>query len=177
MGRKAFAALFLAAIAGSSIAYAGEDKAPATIDLEHNANITYPPPLPREKPAKKAGPPKNIGWRPGGDVLNHVSEASKMILSGRSYRVTGDQYSAAAMQVLFIESQYPDRICATRRVKLHFHLGYDMRAKKRMKEMDWAWIAFMRPENVARLGKLPQYGKGWRTVKGSEFLGLCKKGS
>jgi hypothetical protein len=115
-----------------------------------------------------------IKLRPGGDMLRHVNEATRMIQSGKSYRVTGDQYSAAAMQVLFIESQFPDRICATKRAKLHFHLAYDARTKEKMKTPDWAFVSFIRPENLKRLGDLPQFGKGWKTVKASDYLGLCK---
>ena len=112
--------------------------------------------------------------RLGGDMVAHVNEATRMMQSGKSYRVTGDQYSAAAMQVLFIESQFPDRICAMKRAKLHFHLAYFPMTKEKMKTPDWAFAAFIRPENLKRLGDLPQYGKGWKTVKASDFLGLCK---
>jgi hypothetical protein len=97
-----------------------------------------------------------------------------MLQSGKSYRVTGDQYSAAAMQVLFIESQFPDRICATKRAKLHFHLGYYVKTKEKMKTPDWMFINFIRPENMKRLGDLPEFGKGFKTVKASDYLGLCK---
>ena len=115
-----------------------------------------------------------IKRRLGGDVVAHVNEATRMIQSGKSYRVTGDQYSAAAMQVLFIESQFPDRICATKRAKLHFHLGYYVKTKEKMKTPDWMFINFIRPENMKRLGDLPEFGKGWKTVKASDYLGLCK---
>ena len=54
-----------------------------------------------------------IGERHGGDLLTHINQATYMMGTGKSYRVVGDQYSAAAMQVLFIESQYPDRVCAS----------------------------------------------------------------
>lgn len=112
--------------------------------------------------------------RLGGDLLTHVNEATRMMQSGKSFRVTGDQYSAAAMQVLFIESQFPDRICATKRAKLHFHLAYDTLHKEKMKAPDWVFVSFIRPENLKRLGDLPQFGKGWKTVKASDYLGLCK---
>ena len=121
-----------------------------------------------------AGNETKIGRRLGGIFLEHIQEVTTMLQSGKSYRVVGDQYSAAAMQVLFIESQFPDRICATKRVKLHFHLGIDVKTKVKMKEPDWAFISFIRPENIKRLGPLPVYGKGFKTVKGSDFLGLCK---
>jgi hypothetical protein len=128
-----------------------------------------------------AGPPDTafaksyeIGWRPGGDVFTYIVEALDMLRSGRSYRVTGDQYSAAAMQVVYLESQMPGRICATPRARLHFHLGFDRQTKTAMKEPDPVWVAFIRPENLKRLGKLPQYGKGFKTVKASDYLGLCK---
>jgi hypothetical protein len=115
-----------------------------------------------------------IKRRYGGDVLHHVNEATVMMASGKSYRVTGDQYSAAAMQVLFIDSQFPDRICAAKRAKLHFHLGIYQKTKERMKTPDWIFIKFIRPENMKRLGALPEFGKGFKTVKASDYIGLCK---
>src|SRR5262245_53839742 len=87
-----------------------------------------------------AGPSETtLGWRPGGDLLKHVNQATKMIQSGKHYRVVGDQFSAAAMQVLFIESQFPERICASKRAKLHFHLAMDTTTKQKMKVPDWAF--------------------------------------
>ncbi len=115
-----------------------------------------------------------IKRRLGGDLLSHVNEATRMMQSGKSFRVTGDQYSAAAMQVLFSESQFPDRICATKRAKLHFHLAYDAKNNEKMRTPDWVFVSFIRPENLTRLGDLPQFGKGWKTVKASDYLGLCK---
>ena len=127
-----------------------------------------------QDPSLAATKEVNLKLRLGGDLLTHVNEATRMMESGKFYRVTGDQYSAAAMQVLFIESQFPDRICATRRAKLHFHLAYDPRTKQKMKKPDWVFVSFIRPENLKRLGDLPQFGKGWKTVKASDYLGLCK---
>lgn len=115
-----------------------------------------------------------IGERYGGDLLTHVNQATYMMSTGKSYRVVGDQYSAAAMQVLFIESQYPDRVCATRNAKLHFHLGMDPQTGETMKEPNWVWTAFIRPENMKRLGKLPEFGKGYKTVRAIDYLGRCK---
>jgi hypothetical protein len=112
--------------------------------------------------------------RLGGDVVAHINEATRMMESGKNYRVVGDQYSAAAMQVLFIESQFPDRICATKRAKLYFHLGFYTKTKEKMKTPDWMFSNFIRPENLKRLGNLPQFGKGWKVVKASDYLGLCK---
>jgi hypothetical protein len=117
---------------------------------------------------------RNIRMRRGGELIKHINEAARMIASGRSYRVIEDQYSAAAMQVLFVESQVPDRICAGRRAKLHFHLSMNLLTRKPDTKPDWAFVAFIRPENLKRLGKLPQYGKGFKTVQASDFLGLCE---
>lgn len=117
-----------------------------------------------------------IKRRYGGDVVAHVNQATRMMQGDTTYRVVGDQYSAAAMQVLFIESQFPDRICATKRVRLHFHLALYTKTKEKMKEPDWLFINFIRPENMKRLGDLPQFGKGYKTVKAIDYLGLCKKG-
>jgi hypothetical protein len=116
----------------------------------------------------------NIGWRPGGDLYAYIAEALDMLRSGRSYRVTGDQYSAAAMQVVYLESHMPRRICAISSAKLHFHLGFDQDARRPMKTLDPVWVAFIGRENLRRLGKLPAYGKGFKTVKASDYLGLCK---
>jgi hypothetical protein len=121
-----------------------------------------------------AGTDVNIKRRFGGDIVAHVNEATRMMQTGKTYRVTGDQYSAAAMQVLFIESQFPDRICATKRAKLHFHLGYYTKTHEKMTNPDWMFTNFIRPENMKRLGDLPQFGKGFKTVKASDYLGLCK---
>jgi hypothetical protein len=130
--------------------------------------------LASQDPALTATKEVKIKRRHGGDVLKHVNEATTMMGSGKNYRVTGDQYSAAAMQVLFIESQFPDRICATRRVKLHFHLGIYEKTNEKMKAPDWVFTRFIRPENMKRLGDLPEFGKGFKTVKASDYLGLCK---
>ena len=124
-------------------------------------------------------PPANaksldIGWRPGGDVYTYIVEAMDMLRSGQSYRVTGDQYSAAAMQVVYLESQMPGRICARRNARLNFHMGFDKTTKKPLRELDPVWVAFIRPENLRRLGRLPAYGKGFKTVRASDYLGLCK---
>jgi hypothetical protein len=133
-------------------------------------------PIPREKPANLMRRPLQIlRTRYGGEILTHVLEAQQMLNSGKRFRVRGDQYSAAAMQVLFIESQAPERICADRRAKLHFHLSYNLKTKTAEKEPDWSFVAFIGPDNLERLGKLPQFGKGWKTVKAVDFLGACRK--
>lgn len=113
--------------------------------------------------------------RYGGELIAHVNEATRMMQGDTTYRVVGHQYSAAAMQVLFIESQFPDRICATRQAKLYFHLSYNLKTKESLKEPDLLFTRFIRPENLKRLGKLPRYGKGWKIVKASDYLGLCGK--
>jgi hypothetical protein len=116
----------------------------------------------------------NIGWRPGGDVYTYIAQALDMFRSGRSYRVTGDQYSAAAMQVVYLESKMPARICASQEAKLHFHLGFDKDSRRPMAGLDPVWVAFIRPENLRRLGRLPAYGKGFKTVRASDYLGQCR---
>src|SRR5690348_16643517 len=114
-----------------------------------------------------------IGERHGGDLLTHINQATYMMSTGNGFRVVGDQYSAAAMQVLFIESQYPDRVCASPRVRLHFHLAFDPIAHKNDKEPDWVFTAFIRPENLKRLGSLPEFGHGFKTVRAIDFVGRC----
>lgn len=115
-----------------------------------------------------------IGWRPGGDVYTHIAQAIDMLGSGKSYRVTGDQFSAAALQVVYLENQMPDRICATSKARLHFHLGFDKETGKPMKKPDVVWITLIGMKNLKRLGRLPEYGKGFKTVRASDYLGLCK---
>lgn len=97
-----------------------------------------------------------------------------MLGSDKSYRVTGDQFSAAALQVVYLENQMPDRICATRKARLHFHLGFDKETGKPMKKPDVVWVTLIGAKNLKRLGRLPEYGKGFKTVRASDYLGLCK---
>lgn len=123
-------------------------------------------------PAHAAGS-ATIGWRPGGDVYTYIAQALDMLRSGKNYRVTSDQYSAAALQVVYLKNQMPDRICATRSARLHFHLGFDKATHKPMNEPDVVWVALVGPDNLKRLGKLPEYGHGFKTVKASDYLGLC----
>lgn len=115
-----------------------------------------------------------IGFRPGGDVYTYIAQALDMLRGSNSYRVTGDQYSAAALQVVYLENHMPGRICATPRARLHFHLGFDRATGKPMKKPDVVWVAFVGPGTLKRLGKLPEYGHGFKTVKASDYLGLCK---
>jgi hypothetical protein len=115
-----------------------------------------------------------IERRNGGQLLKHIHQAMVMIRSGYAYRVVGDQYSAAAMQVLYLESRVPVRLCAIRKARLHFHLGKSPRTGKSMKKLDWISTQFIRPQNARRLGKLPDYGEGFKSVKASKFLGLCR---
>jgi hypothetical protein len=117
---------------------------------------------------------ENIGFRPGGDLYSYMDQAFGMLKGGRSYRVTGDQYSAAAMQVVYLKNHMPGRICATRNARLNFHLGYDRETKAPIEKPDAVWVAFIGQNNLRRLGRLPQYGKGFKTVRASDYLGLCK---
>lgn len=114
-----------------------------------------------------------IGRRDGGQLLAYVHEALAMMRSGYRYRIIGDQYSAAAMQVLYIESRDPSRICATAKAKLHFHLGRSPQLGN-MKKLGALSRAFIGPRNLKRLGKLPKYGEGFKTVKASAYVGLCR---
>ncbi|MFZ5677354.1 MAG: hypothetical protein ACOZAM_30700 [Pseudomonadota bacterium] len=115
-----------------------------------------------------------IGFRPGGDVYTYIAQAIDMLHSGKSYRVIGDQFSAAALQVVYLENQMPGRICASPKAKLHFHLGFDKETGRPMKKPDIVWVTMIGPRNLKRLGKLPEYGTGFKTVKASDYLGLCK---
>ncbi|MBK1869191.1 hypothetical protein [Taklimakanibacter albus] len=115
-----------------------------------------------------------IGFRPGGDVYTYIAQALDMLRGGKSYRVIGDQFSAAALQVIYLENQMPGRICASPKAKLHFHLGFDKETGRPMKKPDVVWVTLIGPKNLKRLGKLPEYGTGFKTVKASDYLGLCK---
>jgi hypothetical protein len=115
-----------------------------------------------------------IGFRPGGDVYTYITQALDMLRGGKSYRVIGDQFSAAALQVVYLENQMPGRICASPKAKLHFHLGFDKETGRPMKKPDVVWVTMIGPRNLKRLGKLPEYGTGFKTVKASDYLGLCK---
>jgi hypothetical protein len=115
-----------------------------------------------------------IGFRPGGDVYSYITQALDMLRGGKSYRVIGDQFSAAALQVVYLENQMPGRICATPKAKLHFHLGFDKETGRPMKKPDVVWVTLIGAKNLKRLGKLPEYGTGFKTVKASDYLGLCK---
>ena len=122
----------------------------------------------------QAAAPTTIGFRPGGDVYTYIDQAIGMLRGGKSYRVTGDQYSAAALQVIYLENQMPARICATVKAKLHFHLGFDKETGRPMKRPDVVWVALVGAKTLKRLGRLPEYGTGFKTVKASDYLGLCK---
>jgi hypothetical protein len=114
-----------------------------------------------------------IGRRDGGQLLTHIHEGIEMIRKGYSYRIIGDQYSAAAMQLLYIESRKPTRLCAARKVRLYFHLGKNPRTGP-TKKLDWLSTEFIGRANLRRLGKLPVYGHGFKTVKASDYIGLCR---
>lgn len=35
-------------------------------------------------------------------------------------------------------------------------------------------VTLIGAKNLKRLGRLPEYGKGFKTVRASDYLGLCK---
>src|SRR4029453_6027660 len=95
-----------------------------------------------------------IGTRAGGYLLVFYVQANHMMYSGNRYRVAGDQYSAAAMQMLFIESRYPRRVCATPMPKLHFHQAFDPVTKRPIKKRSRLYrlfTAFLGKGNLKRL--------------------------
>lgn len=126
--------------------------------------------IPLEKPSHV----RFLDRRPGGLLLAHWYEAMFLLASGDYIEVLNDQYSAAAMQVLYIKSKAPDRICSFPGVNLHFHLPYNALTKEAIEEPNWLFKAFIQPKNLERLGTLPQFGMGWKTVKAVDFLGQCK---
>jgi len=118
-----------------------------------------------------------IGERAGGYLLVYFVQAHQMMSSGNRYRVAGDQYSAAAMQMLFIESRYPRRVCATPMPKLYFHQAFDPVTKRPIKKRSRLYrlfTAFLGKRYLKRLGPLPESGQGFKTVRATDYLGRCK---
>ena len=77
-------------------------------------------------------------------------------------------------QVVYLKGKMPGRICAARGATLNFHLGYDKDTGSSMQKPDIVWVKLMGLRTLRRLGLLPEYGKGFKTVKASDYLGLCK---
>jgi hypothetical protein len=128
-------------------------------------------------PAQAGSKEVRIGDRPGGHLLVYYVQASHMMSSGDRYRVAGDQYSAAAMQVLFIERRHPRRVCASPMAKLHLHQAFDPVTKKTIRKRSRLFrlfTAFLGKGNLKRLGPLPEFGQGFKTVRASDYLGRCK---
>ncbi len=114
-----------------------------------------------------------LGQRGGGYLFIYIIAGKQMISSGNSYRVRGDQYSAAAIQALFIEKRDPGRICASPFAKLHFHKPFNPLTKTTMKDWRKWLIAFIGRANLKRLGPLPETGEGLKTVRATDYLGRC----
>jgi len=112
--------------------------------------------------------------RSGGYLFIYIVAGKQMISSGNSYRVRGDQYSAAAIQVLFIERRDPRRMCASPFAKLHFHKPFNPITKMTMKNWRRWLIAFIGKANLKRLGPLPDSGKGFKTVRATDYVKRCK---
>jgi hypothetical protein len=115
-----------------------------------------------------------LSQRGGGYLFIYAIAGKQMISSGNSYRVRGDQYSAAAIQALLIERQKPGRMCASPFPKLHFHKPFNPITKTTMKDWRKWLIAFIGKANLERLGPLPDSGKGFKTVRATDYLGRCK---
>ena len=115
-----------------------------------------------------------IGERAGGYLFLYIVQAKQMIATGNSYRVRGDQYSAAAIQVLYVEKRHPERICASPFAKLHLHQPFNAITKTPLK--DWKrWLqAFIGRANMKRLGPLPVAGQTDKTVRATDFVGSCR---
>jgi hypothetical protein len=115
-----------------------------------------------------------LAQRSGGYLFIYIIAGKQMISSGNSYRVREDQYSAAAIQVLYIERQKPGRICASPLAKLHLHKPFNPITKTTMANWRKWLIAFIGKANLRRIGPLPEVGKGFRTVRATDYLGRCK---
>jgi hypothetical protein len=115
-----------------------------------------------------------IWSRTGGYLFLYIIQGKQMISTGNSYRVRGDQYSAAAIQVLFIEKRDPDRICASPLAKLHFHQPFNPITKTPVKNARRWLVAFIGRANLKRLGPLPEVGQTPKTVRATDYVGRCK---
>jgi hypothetical protein len=112
--------------------------------------------------------------RSGGYLFIYIIAGKQMIASGNRYRVRGDQYSAAAIQALFIEKRHPGRICAAPFPKLHFHKPFNPLTKATMKDWRKWLVAYIGEANLRRLGPLPEMANGYKTVRATDYLGRCK---
>jgi hypothetical protein len=115
-----------------------------------------------------------IGERAGGYLFLYIAQAKEMIATGNSYRVREDQYSAAAIQVLYVERRRPDRVCASPLAKLHFHQPFNPITKAPLKGSKRWLLAFIGAANLERLGPLPKAGQTDETVRATDFVGSCK---
>jgi hypothetical protein len=115
-----------------------------------------------------------IGERGGGYLFLYVAQAKEMIATGNTYRVREDQYSAAAIQVLYVERRHPERICASPFAKLHFHQPFNPVTRTPLKDWKRWLLAFIGRANVKRLGPLPVVGETDKTVRAIDFVGRCK---
>ena len=61
-----------------------------------------------------------IGSRPGGNVASHLMIARQWHTLGIGVRLTGSQYSAAAMQVILFKKLGGD-VCARKGIRLYLH--------------------------------------------------------
>jgi hypothetical protein len=112
--------------------------------------------------------------RSGGYFFVYMILGKRMIESGTSYRVREDQFSAAAIQVLYVKRWAPDRICASPIAKLHFHQPFDPTTRRTMKDSRKWLVAFIGKAYLRRLGPLPELGKGFKSVRATDYLGQCK---
>jgi hypothetical protein len=86
-----------------------------------------------------------LGDRPGGFVHGHMLIADAWLQHGRRIVLTGDQYSAAALQVAYF-AVMGGRICARPGVRLHYH-GSCNRVTRTCKGDPNRWIT-RRPGDV-----------------------------
>lgn len=63
-----------------------------------------------------------FGYRPGGYSFVFVNRAKAMLARGDRIVITGDQMSAAAIQVVWYR-QHGGKVCAKPGVQMFFHLG------------------------------------------------------
>jgi hypothetical protein len=112
--------------------------------------------------------------RSGGYFFVYMILGKRMIESGKSYRVREDQYSAAAIQVLYVKRWAPDRICASPIAQLHFHQPFDPATKTTIKGARKWLVEFIGRANLKRLGPLPNVDEGDKTVRATDYLGQCK---
>lgn len=112
-----------------------------------------------------------LWYMPGGVVGEHIRQA--MVWRDRKYRIVvrDDQYSAAAMMVLWLHVQ-GSNVCATKGADFFFHGLTHPQTGKRVPHDDM-FLSLFGKENVAKIGALKQ--RSFKRIKPAVFgVPRCK---